>query len=276
MNAPASRRAFLGIDRPLIGVVHLQPLPGAPKWAGDMAAVLARASADARALAEGGVDALLVENYGDQPFWKDHVPAETVAALAVAARAVRDACPELPLGVNCLRNDAHAALAVAAAAGAAFVRVNVLTGAVLTDQGVTQGRAAEVLRARQSIAPRVLIAADVLVKHATPLVPTTVAEAARDAAGRGAADAIIVTGTHTGRATALDDVRAAREAAPGVPVLVGSGATAETIADILRVADGAIVGTAFERDGETGAPVELPRVRRLVAAAREVRSGDAR
>jgi len=264
-------RTFLGTVRPLIGVVHLAALPGAPAHRGGMARVTGRAVADATTLVAGGVDALIVENYGDAPFWKDDVPPATVAALTAAVLAVRDAVPGTPLGVNCLRNDACAALGVAAACGALFVRVNVLTGAMVTDQGVVEGRAAEVARLRASLRPRIAIAADVLVKHASPLAPVDPAEVAADLVGRGGADALIVTGTRTGGAVDPARVRAVRAAAGRAPVLLGSGVRAGTVADLLPLADGAIVGSALERGGRAGNPVDAARVRVFAAAWRRAR-----
>ncbi|HUG41599.1 MAG TPA: BtpA/SgcQ family protein [Longimicrobiales bacterium] len=253
--------------RGVIGMIHLAPLPGSPRWAGSMAAVIDRARTDAGALAEGGVDALLVENFGDAPFHPGPLPPEAVAALAVAAAAVAEET-DLPLGVNALRNDAAAALAVAAAVGAAFIRVNVHTGAMATDQGWIEGRAHETLRERERLAPAVAILADVLVKHATAPAGLTLERAARDAWERGLADALIVSGEGTGEAASPGDLDRVRGVAPDAPLVVGSGVTERSVRGLLEVADAVIVGTALERDGVSGAPVELGRVRRLVSAAR--------
>jgi len=266
----SATRTFLGIERPLIGVVHLAALPGAPAHRGPFARVLDRARKDAAALEAAGVDALIVENFGDAPFFKERVPAETIAGLTAAALAVA-AEVDLPLGINCLRNDAHAALAVAAACNAAFVRVNVLTGAMVTDQGLVEGRAAEVARLRASLCPRVQIAADVLVKHAVPLAPTDPAEVTRDTLGRGGAGAVIVTGARTG--AGVDDALlvAVRQAAGRHPVLLGSGVTAATVGALLPLADGAIVGSALERGGRAGSAVDPARAARFVAAYHRAR-----
>src|SRR5436305_9160046 len=120
-------------SRPLFGMVHLAPLPGAPLFGGSLDAVIDAALADARALRDGGADGLVFENFGDRPFFKDRVEARTVAAMT---RVIIDVTQEvgIPFGVNVLRNDAASALAIAAATGAAFIRVNVHTGAMLTDQ----------------------------------------------------------------------------------------------------------------------------------------------
>ncbi|MFO7893717.1 MAG: BtpA/SgcQ family protein [Longimicrobiales bacterium] len=262
---PATRGASAGVPVGVIGMVHLPPLPGAPAWGGSMDAVLHRATADARALHDGGVDALLVENYGDAPFHKTVGP-ETVAALTAAVLAVRDVT-DRPVGVNALRNDATAALAVAAATGARFIRINVHTGGMHTDQGWIEGRAGETLRLRSRLAPGVAILADVMVKHATPPPGLTLEEAARDAAVRGRADALIVSGAATGQATALEDVRTVAGLVD-VPVLVGSGVTAATARAALEVAAGAIVGSALMEGGRAGRPVDPDRVRSVVEAAR--------
>ncbi len=258
----------------LIGVVHLAPLPGAalaPSGAAEaMTAALERARADLDALVAGGIHGVIVENFGDTPFHGDRVPAATVAAMAAIARELRLASP-VPLGVNVLRNDVGAALAIAAASGLDFVRVNVHAGAMLTDQGVLQGRAAETLAERRRLgATDVLILADVLVKHAQPLAgdrATLLPRLAEDTYRRGLADALIVSGEGTGKAAALDDVAAVRRAVPEAPVLVGSGVTEATAGAVLEVAHGAIVGTWLKRDGRVDQPVDVERVRRLVAAA---------
>lgn len=251
----------------VIGMVHLLPLPGAPRWGRSMTAVLERAVSDARVLADGGVDAVLVENYGDVPFHGGPVEPATVASMTRAVSAVREHWAG-PLGVNVLRNDAAAALAVAAAAGATFIRVNVHTGGMYTDQGWLEGRAAETLRGRERLAPDVAILADVMVKHASPPPGLELEAAARDAWDRGLADALVVTGAATGAPTDQAEVQRVRAAVPEAPVVVGSGVTPETVRATLGAAHGAIVGSAFERDGVAGGPVDPDRVRRLMAAAR--------
>ena len=260
-TGPTRRAAPGGV----IGMVHVLPLPGSPRWAGSMAAVLERARSDAAALAEGGADALIVENFGDVPFHPGDVPPETVAALTLAAAAAAEA--GLPVGINVLRNDAAAALGIAAAVDASFIRVNVHTGGMVTDQGWITGRAHETLRSRERLRPDTALLADVLVKHATPPHGLTIADAARDTWDRGLADALIVSGPGTGRAASLADLEAVRGAVPRAHLLVGSGVTEETVAQLLDLADGVIVGTALERDGVPGGPVEVERVRRLVRAA---------
>ena len=247
----------------LIGVVHLGPLPGAPRHAGDLAALLARAERDASALVLGGCDALLVENFGDAPFHPGAVPPETVASLALAVRELVARYPRIPIGVNVLRNDARAALGICAATGARFLRVNVHCGAAVTDQGLIEGRAHETLRERARLAPHVAIFADAHVKHATPLGRESLADAVRDLVERGLADAVIVTGSATGAPPEAEHVAQAARAAGRVPVLVGSGLSSENAPALLAHARGAIVGSALERGGRAGEPVERARVRAL-------------
>lgn len=252
----------------LIGMVHLPPLPGAPGHAGNRRWIR-RAVDDARRLADAGFDAVLVENLGDAPFYKERVPPETTAAMAVAAHGVRAAlAPPCAVGVNVLRNDAGAALAVAAAAALDFVRVNVLAGAAVTDQGVIEGRAADVLRLRARIAPDVRIVADLRVKHARPLASRPLEEEARDLVERAGADAVVVSGARTGAATDPQELAAVRAAVGRVPLLVGSGATTRTVARLLTHADGVIVGTAVKRGARLDAPVDARRARAFVKAAR--------
>lgn len=246
----------------LIGVVHLLPLPGSPRSDGSMDTVLKRAVADARAYEQGGAHAVIVENFGDAPFTKGAVPPETIAAMAVAGRAVREAV-RLPLGFNVLRNDALAALALCAACGGSFLRVNVHTGAMLTDQGLIEGRAFDTLRLRERLCPGAQILADVHVKHAVPLGGQSLEDAARDTLERGLAAALIVSGAGTGQAADLADVERVRKALPDAKVLIGSGVTAENAKDYLRAADGVIVGSSLKRGGQLHNPVDPRRVAAL-------------
>lgn len=256
------------LSRTLIGMIHLLPLPGSARWAGSMDDVIAAAVADARALVDNGMDALLVENHGDVPFTTGRVEASSVAAMSVAAHAIRRAVPDIPLGINVLKNDARSALGVALAVGARFIRVNVHAGAVLADQGIVHSDAHATLRERRLLAADVKLFADVQGKHAVPLAPVELEQEARDLVHRGLADALVVTGRATGDPTPLGDVKRVRGAVADVPILVGSGVTPETIAETLSLADAVIVGTSLKQDGDVTKPVDPSRVRRLVAAAR--------
>ena len=247
-------------------MIHLGPLPGSPLFSGDLDEVVEAAIADGRILRRVGFDAFMIENFGDAPFYADDVPKVTIAAMT---RAVADLARtfDVPIGVNVLRNDALGALAVAAATGARFIRVNVLSGMMSTDQGPIIGRAAEVARMRRAIAPDVAVMADVFVKHATPPPGLSIELATRDLAERGGADAVIVSGTGTGRPPSMNDVRAVKKAADGTPVFVGSGVTADTVVSILGVADGVIAGTAIKRHGIASNPVSPERALTFVKTA---------
>ena len=266
---------MFGTDAPIVGMVHLPALPGAPDSSDGRAAIRDRARADAQALASGGVDALVVENFGDAPFYPDAVPAHVVAEMTAVTVSVLDAV-DVPVGVNVLRNDASAAVAVAAAAGASFVRVNVHTGAAVTDQGIVEGRAHETLRLRDRLDADVGLLADVAVKHASPLGDRPLARRVADTIERGRADGIVVSGAGTGEPTAAETleraVSARNDVDDSVPVLVGSGVTPESVASALALADGVIVGTALKRDGVTTNPVARSRVEALVEAATAART----
>ena len=257
----------------LVGVVHLQPLPGSPRWGGALEAILRFAVNDARAYERGGAHALFIENFGDIPFTKGGVGPETIAAMAAAGRAVR-AAVKLPIGFNVLRNDARAALALCAACDGSFVRVNVHTGAMLTDQGIIEGNAFETLRYRRQIRPQAAIWADVHVKHAVPLGNWSIGDSARDAVERGMADALIVSGRGTGLPTDRADLESVRASRPDAKILLGSGVTLANLKDYIALADGFIVGSSLKAGGRLHGPVDPRRVAALAkAVSARVRKG---
>ncbi len=249
----------------LIGVVHLQPLPGAPRWRGNMESVIEFAVNDARAYERGGAHAVFIENFGDVPFTKGSIAPETLAAMAAAGRAIRQAV-DLPIGFNVLRNDARAALALCAVCDGAFIRVNIHTGAMLTDQGLIEGNAYETLRYRQRVCPGAQIFADVHVKHAVPLGNWSIEDAARDTVERGLADALIVSGAGTGLQADLADVERVRRTAPTTRILLGSGTTLANVRAFLPAADGFIVGSSLKLGGKLSNPIDPKRVAALARA----------
>lgn len=254
----------------LIGMVHLPALPGSANSILDMTEILERAAADAVTLRQAGFHAAMVENFGDRPFRAEAVDPVTIASMAIVARHVREACGMI-VGVNVLRNDAGGALAVAVAAGAKFIRVNVHTGVMATDQGLLTGGAAQTLRMRRSlgaVAAGIAILADVHVKHATPVHPLSIADAAKETAYRGLADGLIVSGVATGHAIDPADLEAVCAAVPDRRVFIGSGATAENIGSQLSRVGGVIVGSSLKRDGDPAAPIDAGLAKRFVEAAR--------
>ena len=228
MNPTRTNHLFAKHRKLLIGVVHLKPLPGSPRWGGDFAAVINSAVADASRYESGGAHALIIENFG-----------------------------------NVLRNDASAALALCAACHGSFIRVNVHSGAMLTDQGLIEGNAFETLRYRKRICPGALIFADVHVKHAVPLGNWTLEAAARDTLERGLADALIVSGAGTGLPTNAGDLELVRAACPSAKVLLGSGVSFSNVGDYLHLADGFIVGTSLKVGGKVPNAVDPKRVAAL-------------
>jgi len=249
----------------LIGVVHLHALPGSPRHVLSMEEIVERALADARILEDAGFDAVLLENYGDAPYFADTTEPGSVAGMAVVAEHVRRAV-SMPIGVNALRNDAMAALGIAAAVGAAFIRVNVHCGVTATDQGMIEGRAAQSLRYRKRLGRPVVILADVHVKHGTSLNQPDIAAAARETAYRGLADGLIVTGPATGEPVDFEQLTKVRDAVPDRRLFVGSGATADTVASLLTIATGVIVGTGIKEHGETAGPVDASLARAFARA----------
>ncbi|MEM6450841.1 MAG: BtpA/SgcQ family protein [Cyanobacteria bacterium P01_D01_bin.105] len=250
---------------PAIGVVHLLPLPTSPRWQGDLRAVVARAEQEATALAAGGAHGLIVENFFDAPFPKSRVDPAVVSAMTMVVQRIKHLVT-LPIGINVLRNDARSALAIAACTGASFIRVNVLTGVMATDQGLIEGEAHNFLRYRRELGADIKILADVLVKHANPVGVADITTAVEDTIQRGLADGIILSGLATGKSPNTAELQTARAAAGETPVLIGSGANAKNIAKFIRFADGAIVASALKRKGQIDQPIDPIRVREFVTA----------
>ncbi|NIP85870.1 MAG: BtpA/SgcQ family protein [Planctomycetales bacterium] len=260
------------MGRPVIGMLHLPPLPGAPRYEGSLDALNRRVLADAAALVEGGISQLMLENFGDAPFYPAAVPAHVIAHMTALAAEVKRRF-DLPLGINVLRNDGCGALSVAHAVGAQFIRVNVLCGARIADQGILPGIAHQLLRLRKRLgAEHIRILADVDVKHSAPLGDPDSQNEVDDLIHRGLADALIVTGTATGAAVSAQQLRIVQQAAGDHPVYVGSGVTAESIGRLSGEADGFIVGSWLKRDGVVSNPVDPDRVRALVQQANQVPS----
>lgn len=258
---------LFGRPKCLIAVAHLLPLPGSPRWGGDPSAVVRRAVEDAVAVRDAGFDGLILENFGDVPFSREFAGRGAVAGLAAAAARVADAV-DIPLGINVLRSDALSAVAIAAAVGARFIRINVHTGASVTDQGLIQGDAMATMMAVRDQAPHLRLFCDVFVKHASNLGVTGIERAAEDTFERGLASALIVTGDATGSPTSTQDIERVKAAVPAAPVVVGSGVTAQTAASVLERADGIIVGSAVMKGGSAANPIDPERAATFVQAAR--------
>lgn len=260
-------------DKPIIGVVHLKPLPGSPRFEGSWWSVVEAAERDAIALYEGGVDGIIIENYGDSPYYPDTVPPHTIACITYAASCVARLV-DLPIGISVLRNDSISALSIAYAVGAKFIRVNVLYGAMITEQGIIAGKPHELIRLKSLLKSDIAVFADVMVKHAHPLSPFYDAQiAAKENVERCGADAVIVTGKATGEPPTLDYVESMKRAVGEYPLLVGSGINEENVERFLRVSDGAIIGTYFKQQAVTTNPVDVERVSKLMELVRRIRGG---
>lgn len=264
---------LFGTSKPVIGMVHCWPMPGAPGYTGyGVDTIVEHALKDARALASAGADGIIVENMWDIPFRAgSHLAPESLTTHAVVARAVGQAV-DLPLGINLVHNGGVALLGVAIAAGASFIRVCMFTGAGVWEAGSwDEGCAAALMRRRKELhAEHIKIFADVDKKHSVRFpgidLPTHI-EWTRFSG----ADAMIVSGRMTGDAPDLAKVREAKRLAGDRPLLIGSGATEDNIAAFLEVADGVIVGSSIKEDGQCENPVDGERMRRFVRAARSAR-----
>lgn len=247
------------------------PLPTSPRWGGSLKAVIDRAEQEATALAAGGVDGIIVENFFDAPFTKDRVDPAVVSAMTLIVQRLMQLVT-LPFGINVLRNDAHSALAIATCVKAQFIRVNVLTGVMATDQGIIEGQAHSLLRYRRELGSDVKILADVLVKHARPLGSPNLTTAVQDTIERGLADAVILSGWSTGSPPSLEDLELARAAAVETPVFIGSGANWENVSTLMQAADGVIVSSSLKRRGRREQPIDPIRVSQLVEAVRRCKT----
>ncbi len=253
-----------------IGMVHLLPLPGAPhRHPNQLKDILIAAERDARTLQDAGFHGIMIENYGDAPFYASKVPVETVTVMTAIAWELRKIV-SIPLGINVLRNDPIAALAIAHVVKADFIRVNIHMGVADTDQGRIEGMAADTLRYRAQLgAEHVNLFTDARVKHSQPVAPfKDIFDEIESLLYRGDSDAIILTGPATGKPTDIPTIKAVRGKNPQVPILVGSGVTEEQLPEIAKYADGIIVGTALKVDGKTANPVDPKRATSFINAAK--------
>ncbi|MEO1069173.1 MAG: BtpA/SgcQ family protein [Cyanobacteria bacterium J06638_6] len=255
-------------QNPVIGVLHLLPLPTSPRWQGDLQTVIDRAEQEATALASGGVHGIIIENFFDAPFTKGPVDPAVVSAMGLVVQRLQTLIT-VPIGINVLRNDARSALAIATCTGAAFIRVNVLTGVMATDQGLIEGCAHDLLRYRKELGSSVKILADVLVKHARPLGSPNLTTAVQETLHRGMADGVILSGWATGSPPSLEDLELAKAAAGEYPVFIGSGADWENIGTLMKAADGVIVASSLKRQGDINQPIDPIRVGQFVEAMQE-------
>lgn len=263
---------LFGIKIPVIGVVHLQPLPGAPRYVDMPVKEIARQGLEeAKIMADNGINGLIVENFRDMMFNRRAAP-ETIAAMTYAANEIVSHV-NIPVGLCVLQSDPIAAIAICKAVGGKFVRAPYYTETYIVDAGVMDSIAADTLRFRKTInADDVKIFADVHIKHGYPLEQRPIEESAEDAYERGLADAIIVTGRKTGGKTNPQDVLRVRNYLPQVPLFVGSGVDVDNIVEYFPLyADGIIVGTSLKKGGKTEDSIDPQRVKDFIKIVEECR-----
>ena len=270
-------KKIFNIYKPVIGVLHLHPLPGSPNYKGEsIEQIVEYTLVDLDAYINGGIDGLIVENMGDNPFLRpDDIGLETISIMSVIAfEVVKQAkSRQLPVGINCLANHAIGAIAIAAASKAQFIRVNQWVNAYIADEGYIEGEAGKVLRFRNNINARsIKIFADVHVKHGSHniVADRSIEDQARDAIFSNA-DVLISSGIRTGdppKITTIEEMKSVSN----TQVIAGSGVTDNTVNEILTVADGAIVGTYFKHDGILTNHVDTNRVRSLMTIVKQLRN----
>lgn len=270
---PNALEALFPVRKPVIGVIHLPPLPGAPRYAGEpVKDIYAAALRDARTLAEGGIDGIILENASDMPFPRpDDIGPETVAALTAACLEVRGAV-STPIGITCVANGVIPALGIAKAVGARWVRANQWVNAYVANEGILNGPAPAAMRYRARIrAEEVAIFADVHVKFGAHAITAdrSIAEQATDAEWFDA-DVLIASGTRTGSPTQPREVEEVKDGT-NLPVIVGSGLSADQVPALFRIADGAIIGQWLKHDGRWWNAVDPRRVEQLMTAVGRAR-----
>jgi membrane complex biogenesis BtpA family protein len=261
------RTIFAGIDRPLIAMAHVPALPGTPLYEpdGGIPRMVEAVAVDVAVIVDAGFDGLLFCNENDRPYQL----SAGLEAAAVMSRIVTECRPRsIPFGVDYLW-DARCALAVAVGTEAHFMR-EVCTGVWESDMGLLQPDAAETLRERSRLRRDDLaVLMNVTPEFASPIGSRSAADTARSVAVSSVPDAILVSGAMAGMEPDASTLAAVRNAVPAeIPVLLNTGARAETIAEHLRIADGCIVGSDLKVNGHTWNPIDGERARRFVEAAR--------
>ncbi|ROO84433.1 hypothetical protein EDD29_1956 [Actinocorallia herbida] len=258
---------FSTADKPLIAMAHLPALPGTPLYdaGAGIQGIIDQVDADVALLVDAGFDAVMFCNENDRPYELEAGPE----AAAVMARVVTECRPaSIPFGVDYLW-DSRIALATAVATGARFMR-EVVTGVWESDMGLWHTNAAHTLRERRRLDHEDLaIFMNVTPEFASPIGSRTPAQMARSTVVSSLADVILVSGPMAGAEPAAQTLREVRESVPDeVPVLLNTGAREENIAELLKIADGCVVGSSLKVDGHTWNPVDADRARRFVEVAR--------
>ena len=263
-------RNFLKDKKTIIGMIHVDPLPGTPKFYSSMPDIIAKARQEALIYKEAGIDMLAIENMHDIPFHRSVGP-EIVAAMAVVGYEVKNVTG-LQCGIQILAAANQGALGAAQAAGLDFVRVEGYVFAHVADEGLIDGCAGEIIRYRRNIgADHIPVLTDIKKKHSSHSITgdVDIVETAH-AAEFFLSDGVIVTGVATGTEASLEELQQVK-AAVDIPVLVGSGITHANVEQYLTVADALIVGSYFKHDGHWANGVEFDRVKAFMDRVNQLR-----
>ena len=245
------------------GVVHLQSLPGSPSNRISLDEIIDHAQEDVNNLIFGGVDGIIIENFGDTPFVKDDVSKRTLASFTTVVENLsieRD----IKVGINVLRNDGIAALSIAEATKSNFVRINVLNNTMFTDQGIIEGKSHDINQFKSTLNNLVEIYADVFVKHAVPPPGSKIENHTAELIHRAGADVVIVTGDGTGHEINMDDLEKVRNIVPEGKLAIGSGVNSANVLAYQELADILIIGTSFKFDNNVSKKVDINRVEEII------------
>jgi len=246
------------------GVVHLKSLPGSPGNYLPLDEIIELAQEDVNNLIFGGVDGIIIENFGDTPFVKDDISKRTLASFTTVVENI-EYDRDIKVGINVLRNDGISALSIAEATKADFVRINVLNNVMMyTDQGMIEGKAHEIAQFKNSLNKEIEIYADVFVKHAVPPEGSKIENHTEELIHRAGADVVIVTGDGTGHEINIEDLNKVRDIVPQGKLAIGSGVNEENIEQYVDLADILIVGTNFKVDQDVSKRVDQRSVEQLI------------
>ena len=247
----------------IIGVVHLKALPGSPFYQNNLSEIYETALEDSINLDNGGVDGIIIENFGDVPFVKNSISKLTLSHFTNIAKEIADSV-NIDIGINVLRNDGESALSIADSIKAAFVRINILSGTMYTDQGIIQGEANKLMKLNNSLSSKIEIYADVFVKHAVPPVGYTIENQTEELLLRAGANKIIITGDGTGKEINFEQLEKVRGIVPKGQLAIGSGVNESNIEKYKDIADILIIGTGFKVNNDVAKPVDVKSVEKLI------------
>jgi len=251
----------------IYGVIHLKGLPGSTSNIFSIDKIVKLAQNDIDTLTAGGIDGLIIENFGDAPFVKDNLSKRSLVSFATVVSNL-DIDKKLDVGINVLRNDGISALSIAEATDADFVRINVLNNIMYTDQGIIEGKSYDISQFRNTLSKEIKVFADVFVKHATPPYGAKIENHTKELLERAGADVVIVSGDGTGEETNIEDLQRIRDIVPLGKLAIGSGLNEDNIKKYVDISDIGIIGTDFKLDGILNNPVDLNRVKNLITLSK--------